>query len=110
MLVALRSVSAVLRRAQVEAIRQCSTVESLAPPKRQSPFNLFDLLARLPNYGVGSCVYRSSWAAKGYSPETHHWRITRSKDFKIVQLLLIQTQRFLWCSLFAHGILIICIR
>ena len=65
----------------------CTSIEQTRIPKDRpaDKQNLFDVLVRQPMYGVGSIVYRTSWAEKGYAPETHHWRITRTKDFKIVR-------------------------
>ena len=69
-----------------------SAAAELAPPARTLPphwkgDNLFDILVKLPNYGVGALVYRTSWVEKGWEPEKFHWRITQTKDFKIVRLL-----------------------
>jgi len=31
---------------------------------------------RLPSFGVGSKLYRSTWKANGYDPETHNYTVT----------------------------------
>ena len=39
---------------------------------------LFEMLAEQPLYGVGSRVYRTSWAKKEYKPEDHHYLVTKT--------------------------------
>jgi hypothetical protein len=57
-----------------QAMRLCTSAE----PTLRKGFNLFEVLGRLPSQGAGARVYRRTWEEKGYSPETHHWLVTRS--------------------------------
>ena len=107
---ALRRLAPPLQRGAGGA-RLCATVE-LAPPVRTLPphklgKNLFDILVELPNYGVGAVVYRTSWVEKGWEPEKFNWRITQTKDMKIVRATLPARQRLIFsdsctCTLLAE--------
>ena len=39
---------------------------------------VFDICALQPRYGIGARLYRKSWAANGWDPETHHFIVTRT--------------------------------
>jgi len=66
------------RSSLVRAEHLCTTAGTDPSAQRRTGSNLFEVVGRLPNYGVGSRVYRASWAEKGYSPETHHWVVKRT--------------------------------
>lgn len=55
--------------------RRLCTAATAAVPR---PKNLFEIVSLLPQYGVGSRLYRKSWARKGYAPEGHHWVVTKT--------------------------------
>lgn len=66
------------RQCQVPSRHLCtgeapSLVRKIAP--RQ---NLYELVAELPNYGVGAKVYRKGWLEEGDLPENHHLVISKT--------------------------------
>ena len=49
-------------------------------PRKRS-MNLLELLATLPERGVGAKVYRESWVRNGWLPEDHHY-VVKSVQLK----------------------------
>jgi len=75
----------VLLRPSLEASRHCSTEAEAAveKPPRDKRLNFFEVAALLPRTGVGSRLYRKTWAGGGRDPRDHHIEVTEvrlSKD------------------------------
>ncbi|EMD40445.1 hypothetical protein CERSUDRAFT_80116 [Gelatoporia subvermispora B] len=49
----------------------------LPPSLSSRPGNLYEVLARYPNDGIGRRVYQTRWGAKGI--EGCYWEVTRTK-------------------------------
>lgn len=47
-------------------------------PTRGGYTSLTELCSELRDYGVGSRVYRESWAEKDYDPEKFHWTLVKT--------------------------------
>jgi len=46
------------------------------PPRKKKGFTFAQACERLPSFGVGSKLYRSTWKANGYDPEKHNYSVT----------------------------------